>query len=257
MANYQSKHTGAEIDAGIDAANAALPMSGGTMTGALILNDAPTSELQAANKKYVDDAINSIVLTPGEDGFSPTVTVEEITGGHRVTITDAEGTKSFEVMDGVDSTGGDGSGDMLKSVYDADGDGIVDDAVKLGGKLPSAYKKCINYAFAETLTGDTWIDGRPIYRQVLSFGNIGNNSSAAIALNSGPLAALIRFEGYGKRDTSLRPIPLIGTTLPLLAGIHITNFATNPHAEIITGSDAGFNEAWLIVEYTKTADATT
>lgn len=34
---------------------------------------------------------------------------------------------------------GDGSGDMLRSVYDADGDGVVDDAAKLGGKLPGAY----------------------------------------------------------------------------------------------------------------------
>ena len=38
----------------------------------------------------------------GKDGVSPTVTVTAITGGHRVTITDATGTKSFDVMDGED-----------------------------------------------------------------------------------------------------------------------------------------------------------
>ena len=37
---------------------------------------------------------------PGQDGFSPIVTVEDITGGHRVSITDATGTKTFDVMDG-------------------------------------------------------------------------------------------------------------------------------------------------------------
>lgn len=42
----------------------------------------------------------------GDDGFSPTVEVSEITGGHRVTITDADGPKSFDVMDGKDGTGG-------------------------------------------------------------------------------------------------------------------------------------------------------
>lgn len=42
-------------------ANGALPKSGGTMTGNLILNAAPTSDLQAATKKYVDDA--KIVIT--------------------------------------------------------------------------------------------------------------------------------------------------------------------------------------------------
>lgn len=36
----------------------------------------------------------------GADGFSPTVSVTTITGGHKVTITDASGSKSFDVMDG-------------------------------------------------------------------------------------------------------------------------------------------------------------
>lgn len=34
-----------------------LPMSGGTMTGPLTLSGAPTGDLQAATKKYVDDQI--------------------------------------------------------------------------------------------------------------------------------------------------------------------------------------------------------
>lgn len=36
----------------------------------------------------------------GQDGVSPTVTVTDITGGHRITITDATGAHSFDVMDG-------------------------------------------------------------------------------------------------------------------------------------------------------------
>ena len=39
----------------------------------------------------------------GADGVSPTVTVTGITGGHRVTITDATGTETFDVMDGNSS----------------------------------------------------------------------------------------------------------------------------------------------------------
>lgn len=39
----------------------------------------------------------------GADGVSPTVTVTDITGGHRVTITDATGTQTFDVMDGNSS----------------------------------------------------------------------------------------------------------------------------------------------------------
>lgn len=37
-----------------------LALTGGTMTGALTLNGAPTSDLQASTKKYVDDAISGL-----------------------------------------------------------------------------------------------------------------------------------------------------------------------------------------------------
>ena len=42
----------------------------------------------------------------GEDGVSPVITVTDITGGHRVTISDADGTQSFDVMDGTDGQNG-------------------------------------------------------------------------------------------------------------------------------------------------------
>lgn len=44
--------------------------------------------------------------TPGSDGVSPDVSVTNITGGHRVTITDATGSESFDVMDGQPGTPG-------------------------------------------------------------------------------------------------------------------------------------------------------
>lgn len=44
--------------------------------------------------------------TPGLDGISPTVSVQDISGGHRVTITDKDGEKTFDVMDGKDCSGG-------------------------------------------------------------------------------------------------------------------------------------------------------
>jgi cold shock CspA family protein len=42
----------------------------------------------------------------GDDGYSPTIKVSTITGGHRVTITDVNGTKYFDVKDGENGTGG-------------------------------------------------------------------------------------------------------------------------------------------------------
>lgn len=43
---------------------------------------------------------------PGNDGVSPTVTITAITGGHRITITDAEGDHTADVMDGTDGDPG-------------------------------------------------------------------------------------------------------------------------------------------------------
>lgn len=72
----------------------------------------------------------------GEDGVSPEVSVTDIPGGHRVTITDASGPHSFDVMDGKDGAGGSGGGSS-EEVYSTE----------------------------ETRIG-TWIDGKPLYRKV-------------------------------------------------------------------------------------------
>lgn len=52
----------------------------------------------------------------GEDGVSPVVTVTDITGGHRVTISDADGTQSFDVMDGTPGTAGQDGSDGVSPV---------------------------------------------------------------------------------------------------------------------------------------------
>lgn len=53
-------------------------------------------------------------IMDGQDGISPVVSVEDIDGGHRVTITDKDGEKTFDVMDGKDGTGGSG-GEAVQS----------------------------------------------------------------------------------------------------------------------------------------------
>ena len=52
--------------------------------------------------------LGPVVGSNGEDGYSPSASIAAIPGGHRVTITDAYGDHSFDVMDG---TGG-GSSDF-------------------------------------------------------------------------------------------------------------------------------------------------
>lgn len=59
------------------------------------------------DKDIVTDADGNVVSTDVKDSISPTVTVEDITGGHRITITDISGTNTIDVMDGEDGEKGD------------------------------------------------------------------------------------------------------------------------------------------------------
>lgn len=55
---------------------------------------------------------------PGENGVSPTITTSKSGKVTTVTVTDATGEHSFEILDGEDGTGG---GDMTAAVYDPTG----------------------------------------------------------------------------------------------------------------------------------------
>ena len=88
------------------------------------------------------DGVNGTDGTNGVDGVSPTVEVTEITGGHTVAITDKNGTKTFDVLDGKDgkdgASGAGGGGSSSGDVYSTE----------------------------ETPIG-TWYDGSTIYRKVV------------------------------------------------------------------------------------------
>lgn len=45
-------------------------------------------------------------LSDFKGGVSPSISVTPIDGGHRVTITDADGTKTFDVLNGTGGEGG-------------------------------------------------------------------------------------------------------------------------------------------------------
>lgn len=69
--------------------------------------------LALANKYTAETAegMGAVKGKDGKDGVSPTVTTTPIDGGTKVTITDASGPHSFDVMDGKDGTGSGGAGE--------------------------------------------------------------------------------------------------------------------------------------------------
>jgi hypothetical protein len=102
---------------------------------------------------YTDNTSSTFTVYNGKDGkdgvdaYSPSVTITDIDGGHRVTITDKDGTNSFDVMDGKDGEGG-GSGGSLMIVYSGqDTTGIatrtskeIYDHVTAGGRAVWCYR---------------------------------------------------------------------------------------------------------------------
>ena len=108
----------------------------------------------------------------GEDGVSATVSVKNISGGHRVTITHAGGTDVFDVMDGKDGTpGADGKTPVKGTDYftAADKKEIAEQAAELvevpegfSGSwndltnVPSSFTPAAHNQAASTITSGTF-----------------------------------------------------------------------------------------------------
>lgn len=92
----------------------------------------PTVNVSKANKETTISVTNKSGTTSEKvfDGFDPIVEITKTGTVATITITDINGPHSFQIRDGES---GSGSGDMLKSTYDTNDDGIIDD-----GALPIA-----------------------------------------------------------------------------------------------------------------------
>lgn len=106
------------------------------------------SVLQSYVYGLVQDDVETIseiiaVGPQGEDGVSPTLSSSKSGKTTTIYYTDADHPTSTVLATLQDGADGTGVGDMLKSTYDADNDGVVDDSEKLGGQLPSYYQPAI------------------------------------------------------------------------------------------------------------------
>lgn len=94
-----------------------------TVDAAIIQATSPTVEVTETENGHlvtITDAAGekSFEVLNGDPGYSPTVTVTEITGGHRVVITDESGDHAFDVMDG--EGGGSAGKGITSCVLNAD-----------------------------------------------------------------------------------------------------------------------------------------
>ncbi len=86
----------------------------------------PTVDANKAGKVTTINITNKSGSTSEQilDGFDPTVEVSKSGTIATITITDINGPHTFQIKDGET---GPGTGDMLKSIYDQNDDGIIDE----------------------------------------------------------------------------------------------------------------------------------
>lgn len=96
--------------------------------------------------KFVQVPVAAFMQALGiKDGVSPTVTVASITGGHRITITDASGSKTVDVLDGAPGDQGPAGADGQPGATGPKGDpGSVAVGFGVCGSAPDAATKVVS-----------------------------------------------------------------------------------------------------------------
>lgn len=209
---------------------------------------------------------------PGEDGFSPEITVEEITGGHRITITTKTGTESFDVMDGQ---GGGSDDDVFVATYgvttaqqinaflDSD-DPKAPMVVKRGNDyytVITTAKQAENkviirtfatlsgafYIFTYTVTDNTWANANYGVQQMLVSGTNIKTINGQSILGAGN----IDVGGGGSvtvddalSETSTNPVENRVITAALAGKINETDMAAYTTAEITNNVTEAYNKVF-------------
>ena len=120
----------------------------------------------------------------------------------------------------------------------------------------NAVKSFINeratYSTNEKVVG-TWIDGKPIYRKVIDFGNLPNTGFKTIEHNINDIDTVINIQTIGKTQTdNFYPIPFVGNG-SMFNNATATIRINLTELTIATTTDVSNHTATIIIEYTKEA----
>ena len=117
----------------------------------------------------------------GEDGVSPTVSVKEISGGHRLAIVDASGTKTIDILNGKEGPQG------IQGIQGEKGEqGEKGAAGKDGTDGKSAYEFAQDGGYLGTETDFAKILANSINNQNITLG-LHNDGLLYIFINGEPI----------------------------------------------------------------------
>lgn len=194
--------------------------------------------------------------TDGEDGFSPVISVDQIEGGHRVTITDKTGTKSFDVLDGQGTSAG-------MSYYKVTCDMVHfyhDGVIQTYSDLVEKYNDDNYFLYAEC-NGLTFIPSLPpleedpilefintaIYGGVATITRLIINSSNEVKYNDVVVAE------KSDVDSKVSDVQINGTSIVGSNKVANIPYASNNDFGVFkTGYNVGINASGLIFCYDRT-----
>lgn len=109
------------------------------------------------------------------------------------------------------------------------------------------------YSTSEIKTNSVWIDGKPIYRRVISFGALPSNATKTQDVSSWNIDRLIYLYGSTQNPTSgnARPLPFMANNS---TGVRVDKQANNIRLTTYDTTWSGYTNTEVIVEYTKTTD---
>lgn len=163
--------------------------------------------------------------------------VEDVTGDLSELETSAKN-NLVEAINEAASTGSGGDTLPIYSIVDYDGDTV-----------PSGYEEVNSYSTTEVKTGDTWIDGKPIYRKVITIPSFKN---AIINVNTGITNAETIFIKSGTWERPDVPNKIYSLDNTFMGQYEfnrqdgILNISTNNQYVTFSG--------YIVLEYTKTTD---
>lgn len=78
-----------------------------------------------------------------------------------------------------------------------------------GGLLQIASKNVFKYSTDEVDTGFTWIDGKEIYRKVISYGSLSANQEVSIDISNIDFDTIVYVNGFQKGSANFNHIPIL------------------------------------------------
>lgn len=118
-----------------------------------------------------------------------------------------------------------------------------------------AIKDANTYSTEEVKTGETWIDGKPIYRKVIQINSLPNNAETTYqtGIVNGETIKHQGFLSLTSGDVALQPMPYISPNQES-GNIYYWIRKDATLIDVRTKTDRTSASAYFIIEYTKTTD---